>query len=316
MKNVFGFIFFLTVFATNVCLGQDNSQAKETAWAHIETENKELSVAFPADFLIDAKTDDFDQHYRVFGFENGVLLEMRITRPNNPKERLNQINVASSENLKLYSVLFNGIAGRHIVYKKTRYSSTLYLAYKDNFYKLSVSAPNEEQVEVDRFLCSIMIKDKPLFTCKKPLPKTNNKTVSLISLQTSPKVLEALNRESDGKEGKIFYQTGSYQSGTDENVGNDAKKDFSKRPAIVLNIPSAPKYTPPFSLREKIVIEIRVKLLANGQIGDVTLFAPVIVDRTSLRVFVDAARQTRFVPAELNGKAVDSETLVSYSYNN
>jgi len=314
MKNVFCFLFILIAFPFYVCFGQDKPQVVETAWTQIETENKELSVAFPADFLVDAKTDDFDQRYRVFGFENGVSLEMRITKPDDPKKQLNQITVEPSEYIKHYSILFNGITGKNVINKKIGYSSNVFLAYKDNFYHLSVSAPNEGQIEVDRFLCSIMIKDKPLFTCKNPLPETNNKTVSLLSLQTSPKVLEALSRKSDGKEGKISYQTG-----TPKSLENNANGDFSKRSAIILDrgVPTRIGSRGNIGIpNQRFTIRVQVTLLANGQIGDVTVFAPVNLDKSMLKKFVDAARKTKFIPAEEDGKPVDTQELLVYSFVN
>jgi len=300
MKNVFYFLIILCALVP-FCFGQDKTPTAENKWTRIETDDKEISVAFPSNFLIDAKTKTRDQRCQLFGFENGVIMEMKISQPDSPKRNLNQITDQFSENAKVSSFKFNGIAGRTFVSKNDRYFNAVHLAFKENLYTLTIRAPNENKAEANRFFCSIKVQGKPLYTCKETFAESNGEAVLLSSLETSPKVLEALNREPEGKEGKIIYEL--------ETVDKDAMdKDSSKRPAIILYR----EFPKPRALRiggniirGAFKVKLRATLLANGQVGDITVFSNLSKDY--IKNFVDAVRKSRFIPAEIDGKPVDSQ---------
>lgn len=300
-KTVFLFTFILFVFVFAAV-----AQEEKSKWTRFETEDKEISVSFPADVLVDATTKTNDKRYRLFGFENAVAMQLEVSKPDSPKARLKDI-VGSPSNGQVSSFNFKGIEGKNYVSQKGRYHNAVHLAVGDYFYSFSISAANANSAGADRFFCSIKIKGEPLYTCKEKFDESDGAAVSLSSLTTSPKISEALNRKFGENEGKIIY----------ELEGGDAEakdKNSAMRPAIVL-IKTMPR---PRSvrfdgniLRGRHTIKLRATLLANGQVGDISVFSSL--DKDYLRGFIDAARKSKFIPAEIGGKPVDSQYTFVYT---
>lgn len=148
MKNIIFLLITLTAFAA-IGFGQQKAQTAPTKWTRVESDDKSVSVAFPADFLIDAKTKRRDQQYRLFGFENGVTMELKISEPDNPKKNLEWITAEPSEYIKLSALNFNGIAGKNYITKRNRYTNAYHFALEDEFYTFSIAAPNENKAEIN-----------------------------------------------------------------------------------------------------------------------------------------------------------------------
>lgn len=320
MKIIFLALALLIVVSPVVCFGQPRPQtaAVQTKWTRVETDDKELSAAFPPDFLVDAKTQVFDRRLRIVAFANGAVLELNTYKPENPKKRLDGFFSRSSEYGNVASLDFEGYAGRTLISTGKRYYHSVALASKENFYTLSVSAPSRNQPEVVRFLASITVKGKPLYIQKQPPPSptADEEVVALSSLQTSRKILEALDRKSEDQKGKITYELNRV-GGNDNTAGNideenDAPADAAKRPAIILvrehPRPSAVyKGTPQYGI---FIIKLRAKLLANGQVGDIAVMSAS--DKFNYKTFIEAVKKTKFIPAEINGAPADSERLFQY----
>lgn len=51
-------------------------------------------------------------------------------------------------------------------------------------------------------------------------------------------------------------------------------------------------------------------LLASGQVRDITVYSNFA--KSSLENYVEAARKTKFIPAEVDGKPVDSKHMFVY----
>jgi hypothetical protein len=296
----------LLIFALS-CLGQDKLPATEAKWTRIETENKEVSAAFPDDFLMDANTKTFNQRYKVFGFKQGVSVSWRIGEPSNPKLNFSRIS-AESDNAEVSTFDFNGVSGKIYLYTDERYFKMVHFFVRKEFYTFSISSNSQSNVVAGQFLCSILVKGKQLFNCKEKNSVTESETVLISTLKTSPQILEVLNRKSSGEKGKVSYV--NYLTQTNEKP---KPEDISKRPAIILRRESPQIRALRVEgaiLLGKSNVKIRAVLLANGQIGSLT--APSKFDKGSLNSYIDALRKTKFIPAEIDGKPVDSEYTFVY----
>jgi hypothetical protein len=306
MKSFFCSLFFIITFSSCICFGQEKTPIVATKWTRIETEDKELSVSFPSDFLVDAKTDVSDQRRRIIGFENGVVMELKTYKPDDPQKRLGIMFSNTFGDSQLTSFNFENFTGKNFVVSKTRYLNTISLASKENFYTLSITAQNQNKPEISRFLYSIRLNGKPLFNKKAPQSETTDGLVSLSSLETSQKVLEAFNRRTEDTNGNITYELNQTE-GSDET-----ELDSSKKPAIILlNAPPKPdKIFKGDRVYGISVINLKATLLANGQIGDIAVLSAS--KKFNYKSFIEALKQIKFIPAEINGIPVNSERVFRY----
>lgn len=296
----------LIIFALS-CLGQDKMSTTEAKWTRIETESKEVSAAFPTDFLIDANTTTFHQKYIVFGFRQGVAMSWRISEAANPKLNLSRTS-SEADNAEVSTFEFNGVSGKIYFYADDRYFKRVHFYVGKEFYTFSISSNSESNAVAGQFLCSILVKGKQLFNCKEKNSVTESESVSISSLKTSPQILEAVSRKISDDKGKV-----SYANYLTEINGKPKEEVASKRPAIIIQR----EFPQIRALRAggttifgKSTVKIRAVLLSNGQIGELT--APSEFDKDSIRPYIDAVRKTKFIPAEIDGKPVDSEYTFVY----
>lgn len=284
-------------------------------WTTLESENKELSVAFPPNFLVDAETHDYNQRQRIVGFQNGVKMELVIYKESNPKQRLGLMRNEKAEWLSMTNFTVKQFSGRNLIYRKNRYVNSLYLASDDFYYSISISASSEQKPEVSRFLLSIKLNNKPLITTAANKTETGAgaaaaESVSVTTLKTSPEVFEALNRKIEKTKGKIDYELETNSAEKELPVQDD-----EIRPAIIL-VRERPNFRMSLSGRnfedQKSKVKIRTRLLANGQIGDMIVYSNA--DREIISSCIEAVRKSKFIPAGKNNQPIDSEQDFEYSF--
>lgn len=306
MKNLFCLLFILTALTSYICFGQDKIQTTENKWMRIETTNKDLSVSFPPVFLVDAEKKDYDgQRQRIIAFQNGVQMELTVYDVNDPKESLRGIN--ESDGSKNRGFTAHGFIGKRFSSNDDKeFSESIFLASKKNLYHLFVRTKTIDKQEVSRFIYSIKAGNKPLFISKDAINDATEEIVSIASLKTNPEILEALNRKSEKSNRKI-----SYESEDGLKITNEINDSI--RPSIILVEPHPMSYAVKptvyiFRKREgNGAAKIKVKLLANGQVGDITVFSKA--DRTVIYDFIEGVKEIKFLPAMKDGKPVDSEWI-------
>lgn len=285
---------------------------EKTAWTRIESDNKEVSVSFPSDFLVDVEPDDYGREIFVIGFYKDAEMELSIIKPDNTKLYFQGIEPAERSGTTGNIFEMNGLKGKNFVTKKDKsYANAFYLASTDYIYVISVFAKIDEQEKilqsqaVSRFINSIRIKGQRLIVPPKQT-EDNDSIVSSSSLKTSLKVLEVLNAER-GKTSisdKIKYAAKNETKVEDEN-------NYS-RPLIFLRKPP-PRYTD--RARQENVsgtVKLKVKFQADGSIGDVIVLSKLHRDLD--RSAVEAAEKIKFLPAEVDGKRIDVVKEVAYSF--
>jgi hypothetical protein len=296
----------LLIFALS-CLGQDNLSTTEAKWTRIVTENKEISLDLPADFLVDAEKKDFDgQRLRLNAVQNGVQMEILIYNVDNPKKYLQQIRI-KGESKKIGDGDDGFLLKRLSSNEEDKFfADTFFLASKKNFYILSIFAENGNKPEISRFFYSVKTRGKSIFINKNGENERVEKSISIAELKTSPEVLTALNQTDENSDRKIKYEFKKIDI-------KEPAVDFSIQEPIILISPylSGKSYSvrPTFFAsrvgQNSGEATFKVKLLSNGKVGDITVYS--MSDRRILYEFVEGIKRVRFLPAVKNGKAVDFE---------
>lgn len=291
-------ILIVLVFS-NLSSAQNPSQP-ENRWTQIE--NEEFAVSVPPDFVVNAEKGNSNQRYYIVGFQNGVRMNLTVYEEPDPKGRLKTTDFRNEAKPSRFEA--ENFSGVKLESSGENFFNTILLASNKKYYSVHVTAKDGGKPEIKRFLSSIRLNGKPLNNQTEPVaaPET---TVKFDSLQTSPEVLAALNRKTNKGKSKVHRE---------ENASNKAvidDNDKYSRPAIILF--KAPLNRSSVSAKESSgQIRLRVQLLANGQIGDITVYSAA--DEDWIKAAIDAARQTKFVPAQTDGKPVDSFTTLAYEY--
>jgi hypothetical protein len=290
------FLFTLKGFAQDV-------QQNQSKWVRIETDNKELSISFPQDYLVNNESNNNNNKTTIIGFQNGVSIKMSFSKQTNSKENLGRIRVDKTKEPTVLDFKVNDFFGKSITYSKNEYRSNFFLASKNFYYIIEVSAQSKEKSEVTQFLQSIRLKDQPLIVADSNINEPNAEVISAKSLKTSPQIIEVLKRKTEKAERKISFE--SLTNFKEEAI------DYTMRPAFLLaNI--GPELTANFNgVTKGGEVKVRLQLLSNGQVGDIIVFSDV--DKSVLRSYANAAKNVKFIPAQKNGTPIDSyQTVWSY----
>jgi len=290
------FLFTLTSFS-------QDAQQNQGKWIRIETANQELSISFPQDYLVNIESKSIGGKTTIIGFQNGVSMKMSFSKKYDSKENLGRIRVDNAKEPTVLNFKIGDIYGKSITYGKNEYRSNFYLASKNFFYIIEVSAQSKEKSEVTQFLQSIRLKDQPLIVADSNSKEPQAEVISAKSLKTSPQIIEVVKRKTEKIERKITFE--SLASFKEEPI------DYSIRPAFLLdNIgpdPSA-NFT---GVTKGGEVKIKLQLLSNGQVGDIIVFSDV--DKSVLRGYANTAKNVKFIPAQKNGSPIDSyQTVWSY----
>lgn len=309
-------IFLLFIFAASTLLsfGQNQSAVAKNEWTRIESENKEVFVSLPSDFLADAEKKSFDnQSLRVISFQNGVQMEFLIFNVEKPQKHLKELKTGSES--KTIDSGGNSFTLKRISGSETEkyFFETIYLASKKYLYCFYVRAENADKPEISRFLYSIKANGKPIFISKEREKINAEKSLSVAQIKTSSEIQTALNQSFENTERKINYEFKKLKI-------NSNPIDFSVRPEIILvepfpsgkSLSVRPAFLASYMGQNSGSATIKMKLSANGQVGDVTVFSTS--DRRVLYEFMEGIKKFRFLPAMKNGKAVDSELIIEFEF--
>jgi len=295
-------IFLLFGFTKITAQEPANSSEK---WTRIETDNKEFSMAFPPNSIIDAEDRKFGQKLRVFSFQNGVEMQLQITQSSMVPYNLKSIQPSDNTKTVSFKVGDFTILKAESQSSDRKFFRTFQIIRKDTMYFVTISAKTGMEKEISRFLFSINLQGKPLFVQKEKL-NLPEETVSVSSVKTSPEVVEAFERKLEKKKINVTYEASSTNF-------DDEEIESLTRKAIILDRPY-PVYNSNFSASVPTVeiysAKLKVTFLANGQIGDITVLSLSNKDFTKL--CIEAAQKIRFIPAQINGKPADSTQLIEY----
>jgi hypothetical protein len=308
------YFFTLIILCFALSAGITQAQQQETSpaattqeikWTRIEIDKKELSVAFPPGFIVDAEKKEGLTGNRtiITGWRNGVRMELHVSKTGDAGERLQRVVASKVSNLSNFTV--NGLKGKKISSSVAdgRFFEKIFLAGDNHFYFLKVEARNNRKEEIARFLYSIQVKGKPMFVTADKNRNPAEEIVSFADLKTSPEVIEALNRKTGKNQIKVIRELAPLP-------GEFIPDENYSRPPIVVNHPF-PQYRGNIT-GGSLEATLKINFLANGQIGDITVYSGA-TDKDFVEACVDAARKIKFIPAQIDGKDADAVDFQEYS---
>jgi len=304
MKVLFALVFI--ILFSFVGFAQENPAAtSQSDWVRIESPSKDLSLSFPPNYIVDNE----DGTYRIYAFKDGVQLYVTMQTNKNARKEFGQglkflIDKKKYEFFKIGED-FLGMQYNDEDNLSGDYYKWLHFASANGSYIISVRSKNlTDSSDYAKFLYSIRINDKPFFVPKNGDSQSEQKRVLISSLKTDDVVLKAL-KEENGKQSKL-----------EKADKQDKEKiidttNYSKA-LIILRKPRA-NYTD--SARQsgtQGTVRLKVTFLATGQIGTVKVVSSLSPDLD--RMSFDAAKKIKFLPAEVDGKPVDTTKFVAYSF--
>lgn len=299
----FATILLLFLFTFALTLRAQSSANPIDNWIRLLSTGKDFSVTVPSNGYL---TQNGGEKSQVWYFEKGVSLIVSMEKRGDAKSVLkrwasDKYLIADCEKYKYFE------SGDFLIRQYT-YSDDpdenrlfLYLASSKGLYYVSASAKANGGPLFEKFASSIQLNSKPLF--KGSQPGGGEPVVSIGSLKTDPIVLQALSRP-DSRTSKLEAAPSTALPPTDN-------RDFS-RGLITLLVPKA-EYS---SLGRKRMtngaVKLRIEFLASGEIGKITLLSSLTRDLDQ-KAF-EAARKIKFIPAEIDGKPVDSWRTLQYTF--
>lgn len=312
---------FLVIAGLNVaCIyAQGTGPVK---WTRVETDNKEISVALPAGFLVDAEKTDTGRTHRIFAYVGATSIEARFYKDRKARDRAKPGRLGGD--IDWFTA--EGLGGKRMCSGPGEHvACSILLASDDFYYVFVVRSPSAKPEIATTFLSSIMAKGKFIYSGESV---KGDETIQLSQLLTSQTVREAMERKLDDKPLNVTRRPMSEA----ETVVERAPSPLI-RPAIILEKPfprdlfqkvmlseargdnggkvvSTPANGPAGNLRG---LRAQVTFLASGQIGDIIIYSDEKKDYVNS--CLDSIKKIRFVPATDGGKPVDSVQSVSYAVN-
>lgn len=293
-----------------VSFAQTDSQIKtyqtsqaDIKWTKIESPEQDWSFAVPEGYLVNNEGNENIIYFRSEGLSIIILTDTLTDTKKRLKLSFSFVSKKELNKYKFFEIK-DFIGG----YLKSEKEDSEYAGYIIRFASdtglssIYISDFNAENKIVQRFLESIRLRDKYLFTST-DAGIENEQVVNIASLNTDKSVLDAMRAEDSNQKNLI--------DSTDSKHKIEDKQIYSK-PLLVVVQPR-PSYTN--YAREKAIsgfTKLRISFLANGRIGDIKLVESLNkgLDKAAFK----AARKIKFLPAEIDGKPVDVEKIVQYSF--
>lgn len=270
----------------------------------VESESRDFSACVPSkEYLVESE----GKYRRILYESRDLSLSLIMTAGKGAKERFSEmLQFSGSSKGQTFT------SGDFLILQSTPDTSDvsdgaarfLDFASSKGSYSMSVKVRRRAVAYLDRFLISILLNGKPMFTAKADaLPESGR--VDVLTLETSREITAALTKP-DSREKKLV------RTKTDDVEGSaDDKNDFSRR-LVILRNPRAGFSDAARSARASGTVRLLVTFLADGTIGPIKLIESIHpdLDKNSF----EAARKIKFLPAEVAGRPVDFSRIMKYSF--
>ncbi len=303
-QNALWLIVIFQILLVADLAGQEKTELKSSDnWVRIESPSKDFSASLPPNYIVDKEGGI----YRIYSYIDGVQMQITMEEKKNAKKDFKR-NVSylkdRAENYEFFTggdfvgMQYNGkenLSGDS--YKSLNFASS------NGVYTISAYSKSMTGNIYLRFLHSLRLNENPFFEQKMVFP-SEHQTVPISSLKIDEIVLKALQQE-DSLE-KVLEKTSR-----EENEKIVDTSNYS-RAIIILRRPRA-YYTDSARQRQaQGTVRLKATFLANGQVGTIKIAKSI--DKDLDREAFKAARKIKFLPAEVDGKPVDSDRFVEYSF--
>src|SRR5687767_13386772 len=301
MNGGLGKLVLLAGLLWAVC-GASHAQTTSTTteWQKIVSSSGDFSVSLPAGYIVQK---DPSGQTNLFGSAGEASFEVGMLKTSFAKDWLkNKKNVLPKKGKTLELEIGDARARSYTFKSPNLFRTSLWIATKKGSYKVDLTAPSAETDGLARIMASLRLYGKPVVTNSKVDGPAIVAELKVDDLRTSEIVKAALERKQT--EPIDVDITPLSEEPEDEVVYT--------RP-VILAFRQRPTYTE--RARTDNVqgsILARVLFKANGNIGKITIIKGLpsgLNDQV-----VQAAKAIKFVPAEINGKPVDAERTIEYTF--
>lgn len=268
-------------------------------WETISSKSKDFQISIPSDFIVDRQ----DKNVKLFAYSENAALTVSSEKVARPKEYIRGLEYPKKSSTSYEELEIGDYTVKRFVRETNEgFSNSIFAASNDRYYIITGSAKTHTNPALKQFMFSIRFGGKPLFASAE---KLSGEGVGLLldELQSSEIILEALKR-SGHNTSKVQY------SAVDEERENFAT--LFSRGLIVLRNPR-PSYTDDArSKNRQGIIRASVEFLKSGQIG--VILVDNRLDRGLARNVAEAVKRIKFIPAEIEGKPVDTVRVLEYNF--
>jgi TonB family protein len=272
-----------------------------TKWTRIADPSGDVSFSLPEGFLVDK--DDKSTH--LYFFDADLIIDINVETLPRPNEKLDFLRKLPRANEIFSEFKSGGIVGIAYTLEGQRFVKTLFIASKNSFYEISAAADSSENVNLVAFLNSIRLAGRSVFK-QENAADTVAQELQFSQLSTSLEVVQALRRK--GSDVKVEYAKEESKSDT----ANSERKISYSRPTIILRKPSPQRTAAALNRGERGVVRVRVSFQADGSISKI-----VAVSRLDYEInheVARAAKNIKFLPAQVDGKPVEGIFTVEYKF--
>jgi hypothetical protein len=304
------FILIINVFA------QQNSE-----WTRIESENKEISLSFPAGFSYFFDKQGFSQsnpknwteqwEYKnlrsITAHQNGATIFFESYDVKGGKKALQNFlyNYPKSQ---FRNTSFENFSVLQIVPDQSIYISFFYFTTDKNTYLIGFAAREKTNLTVDKFLKSVKINGKSVFDQSNSQSSEKAQTILITDLSETPIEIDyELTNEKEEKKKKANRKQEDIKLPEVKNVDSDNSNRF-----IVLFKPRSMYTDKARQSHEQGIVRLRTAFSASGQISQITVIKDLRYGLTENAI--KALKRLRFLPAEKNNIPEVAVKTVEYSF--
>lgn len=299
--NILKTTFILILIGASTFAQQKAAPSDESNWVRFESPARDFSVSLPEmGYLVDSDEGSYRIHY----ISGEIVIKLDMTPKSKAKDDFKLSAQIEEEKGYIFTETGDFLISQFIGKDKQKNMTTVgfHLASSKGSYLITASTKDLSNINFIRFLDSIHLNGTALYIPRNRYP-IDSKTILVSSLKSDTVILEAL-QKPDSKQKKLEKA----RNVTDEK---DNDRFNYTRPLILLR---KPKVVVDSAWGRVIsgTLRVRVTFLANGEIGNVVLLNSV--DEALDKSAFNAAKKIKFLPAEIDGKAVDVTRVIEYSF--
>jgi hypothetical protein len=301
--HIFVFRSALLAFAFSFILTATSS-AQQKQWTRYETDDGSFSLELPPTILVNAKNDTLGTVFRIHGFLPNFDIEISARHSKDAFEvpprpvmldRMRESVSVGDLRSQRYTGNLGGRDAASYVVKTKRLQLTVEVVYD------VVAEPT-----LKRFVEGFRLAGKVVYGSGVPL-RDDQKAVKFSSLKSSPEIEAARKGPAREFAGKIAFKAADSPLPRNEQV---------TRRAIVVEKP-VPSYRDfqiilpnsgvPFDSLRAVV---HVVLAGDGSVGDIAFIGDT--DQKYAKAVVGAVKRIRFIPAQADGRSIESVVILRY----
>lgn len=282
--------------------------AQSGKWEAFSTDNKEFGAAIPPGGILINVDRSFP---RIILSTADVRVEVTRRKNNGEPDSALATRAAPRDRGSETEFELSGVVGHvNVSERPNRYATVIHASSKKYSYFISVYARMKDAPVAKQFLASLNFGGKPLFTIDGVAPPvgTSQKLESMPSSEIVTRYLDIPNNKKAPVRFAPVDATIKVFRGQAEE--SDIESSVETRSLIILRMP-LPTYRVA-GARGSGTAPVTVTLLSSGQVGEVVIDPSV--DRDFAESAADAAKQIKFIPAEVDGKPVDVKRTFVYAY--